>query len=225
MKHLKLTTLTAALVLGAGALAVGCATTAPGPSAAQADALTQQIVKTSFHDKGIVKVAAAFDNGDETIQACNAADVAGKPLAPEVAKRLEEANLKTIKWPANGQFLGDWKEGEKIAQSGRGMTWTDQAGAVNGGNCYNCHQIDKKEISFGTIGPSLYNYGKLRGVADPASPASKAVVEYTWGKIWNSKAYNACSNMPRFGHLGLLDQKQMAHLMALLLDPRSPVNQ
>ena len=175
--------------------------------------------------KGIVKVAAAFDNGDETIQACNAADVAGKPLAPEVAKRLEEANLKTIKWPANGQFLGDWKEGEKIAQSGRGMTWTDQAGAANGGNCYNCHQIDKKEISFGTIGPSLYNYGKLRGVADPASPASKAVVEYTWGKIWNSKAYNACSNMPRAGHKGILTEDQVRHIVALLLDPKSPVNQ
>ena len=37
------------------------------------------------------------------------------------------------------------------------MTWTDAAAATkaNGGNCYNCHQIDKEEISFGTIGPSL----------------------------------------------------------------------
>ena len=60
--------------------------------------------------------------------------------------------------------------------------------------------MSKAEISFGTIGPSLYNYGKLRGVQDPADPASAPIVEYTWGKIWNAKAYNACSEMPRFGH-------------------------
>jgi sulfur-oxidizing protein SoxX len=96
------------------------------------------------------------------------------------------------------QVPGRLEEGEKLAQSGRGLTWTDdRQDTANGGNCYNCHQIDKKEISFGTIGPSLYNYGKMRGVTDPNSPASKAIVEYTWGKIWNAKAYNACSNMPR----------------------------
>ena len=107
------------------------------------------------------------------------------------------------------------------------MTWTDPSAApkANGGNCYNCHQIDKKEISFGTIGPSLYNYGKLRGVSDPADPASAPIVQYTWGKLWNAKAYNACSNMPRFGHTGLLDEEQLRDVMALLLDPKSPVNQ
>ena len=44
-------------------------------------------------------------------------------------------------------------------------------------------------------------------------------------KIWNGKTFNACSNMPRFGHMGLLDEKQIANVMALLLDPKSPVNQ
>jgi len=82
----------------------------------------------------------------------------------------------------------------------------------------------KEEISFGTIGPSLYNYGKIRGVADPSSAAAKPVVEYTWGKIWNAKAYNACSNMPRSGHMGNLSENQIRHIMALLLDPQSPVN-
>jgi sulfur-oxidizing protein SoxX len=107
------------------------------------------------------------------------------------------------------------------------MTWSEASTAtsLNGGNCYNCHQVSKTEISFGTIGPSLYNYGKLRGVADPADASAKAVVEYTWGKLYNAKAYNACSGMPRFGHAGLLDETQLKHLMALLLDPKSPVNQ
>ena len=114
---------------------------------------------------------------------------------------------------------------EKVAQSGRGLTWTDAANTVNGGNCYNCHQISKEEISFGTIGPSLYNYGKIRGVTDPNSPESKPIVEYTWGKIWNSKAYNACSNMPRAGHMGILNETQVRDIVGLLLDPKSPVNQ
>lgn len=116
------------------------------------------------------------------------------------------------------KFLGIGKRA-KIAQSGRGLTWSDDAKVVNGGNCYNCHQIDKKEISYGTIGPSLWNYGKLRGVTDPNSPAAKAIVEYTWGKIYNSKAYNACSNMPRAGHKGILTEDQIRHVVALLLDP------
>ena len=207
-------------LLAAAVIIAGCAA---APSSADLDRLTADIVKASFRGQGIVK-ASVLDT-DETNRACSAADVAGKPLDEKTALALQAANFKTIKWPANGKFLGSWQAGEKLAQSGRGLTWTDKADTPNGGNCYNCHQIDKKEISFGTIGPSLYNFGKLRGVADPASPASKAMVEYTWGKIWNAKAYNACSNMPRAGHMGILNEDQVRHLVALLLDPKSPVNQ
>jgi sulfur-oxidizing protein SoxX len=213
--QLVLASLTAALV------AAGCAS---GPSVAELDALTDKIVKSSFRDQGQAKVERITAT-DETNIACSAADVAGKPLDEKTAKRIEEANFKTIKWPSDGKFLGDWKQGERIAQSGRGKTWSDKADAVNGGNCYNCHQMDKKEISYGTLGPSLYNFGKLRGVSNPDDPASKAIVEYTWGKIWNSKAYSACSNMPRAGHMGVLTEDQVRHIVALLLDPKSPVNQ
>ena len=216
------TSIVIAAALAVGAVLVGCASRMGGASA-DADQVAAEMVKAGFRDQGIAKVDRVT-NIDETLKLCNAADVAGKPLAPEVAKRIEADNLKTVKWPGDGKFLGDWKEGEKIAQSGRGQTWTDAANTVNGGNCYNCHQIAKDEISFGTIGPSLYHYGKLRGVTDPASPAAKPIVEYTWGKIWNAKAYNACSNMPRSGHMGNLTEGQVRDIMALLLDPASPVN-
>lgn len=202
-------------------LLAGCAATVP--SGPDLDKLTLEIVKASFRDQGQAKVDRLVQ--DDANRECSAADVAGKPIDEKLGKSIEEANFKTIKWPTDGKFLGDWKEGEKIAQSGRGLTWTDPAGSENGGNCYNCHQIDKKEISYGTIGPSLYNYGKLRGVVDPASPDSKGMLEYTWGKIWNSKAFNACSNMPRAGHAGILNETQVRHIVALLLDPKSPVNQ
>jgi len=202
------------------AIVAGCAAVPSGP---ELDKLTADIVRASFRDQGTVKVDRLVQ--DETNRECSAADVAGKPIDEKVGKAIEAANLKTIKWPSDGKFLGDWKQGESIAQSGRGQTWTDTAQTVNGGNCYNCHQMDKKEISFGTIGPSLLNYGKIRGVTDPNSAASKAIVEYTWGKIYNAKAYNACSNMPRAGHMGVLNEQQIKHVMALLLDPASPVNQ
>ncbi|HQS60540.1 sulfur oxidation c-type cytochrome SoxX [Polynucleobacter sp. es-EL-1] len=136
---------------------------------------------------------------------------------PKTREKIQKENMATIKQPSDGKYLGDWKSGEKIAQSGRGATWSDKAGSVNGGGCYNCHQINIKEVSYGNIGPSLWNYGKLRGY-------SKEVVEYTWNRINNSKAYNVCSNMPRFGHFKLLTEKQMQDVMALLLDPESPVN-
>lgn len=208
-------------VLAVSALLAGCATT---DATLSLDDLTTKIVKASFRDQGIVK-ASVLDTIDETNRACAEADVAGKPLAPERAKAIEALNFKTIQWPIDGKYIGDWKKGEALAQSGRGLTWTDAANTPNGGNCYNCHRLDPKEISFGTIGPSLYQYGKLRGVTDPNSAAAKPIVEYTWGKIWNSKAYNACSNMPRAGHAGIVTPAQVADLMALLLDPKSPVNQ
>ncbi|MFO0105700.1 MAG: sulfur oxidation c-type cytochrome SoxX, partial [Burkholderiales bacterium] len=164
--QLVLASLTAALV------AAGCAS---GPSVAELNELTDKIVKASFRDQSHVKVERITAT-DETNRVCSDADVAGKPLDEKTAKRIEEANLKAIKWPSDGKFIGDWKQGEVIAQSGRGLTWTDSATAVNGGNCYNCHQMDKKEISYGTLGPSLYNYGKIRGVSNPDDPASKAIV-------------------------------------------------
>jgi len=206
-------------LIGAATLAV--ASCASAPSSQELDRLALATIKSSFRDQGIAKV----DRLEQDLgQAACSSD---QPPAESVAKQIEAQSLATIQWPAGGQYLGDWREGEKLAQNGRGMTWTDASAdpGVNGGNCYNCHQLSKQEISFGTIGPSLYNYGKIRGVQDPADPASAAVVQYTWGKIWNSKAYAACSNMPRFGHAHLLGETQIRHLMALLLDPKSPVNQ
>ncbi|MGS5085898.1 sulfur oxidation c-type cytochrome SoxX [Hydrogenophaga sp. A37] len=214
------TTMTHTLLSLTALLLAGCTSS---PSGADYDKLTADAMKASFQDRGIATVDRLQQ--DEANRLCSAADVAGKPLDEKTTKAIEAAALKTIKMPSDGKFLGDWKEGEKIAQSGRGLTWTDKAGDANGGNCYNCHQMDKKEISFGNLGPSLYHYGKLRGVSDPASAAAKPIVDYTWGKLWNSRAYNACSQMPRVGHKGILTEQQIQHVMALLLDPKSPVNQ
>jgi sulfur-oxidizing protein SoxX len=140
-----------------------------------------------------------------------------KPPTKAEMARIEAAQLKTIRYPADGQYFGKWQEGEKIAVNGRGLTWTDKTPHNNGGGCYNCHQMSHHEVSYGTIGPSLLEYGKVRGNAED-------VVKYTWGKIYNAKAFNACSNMPRNGDAEILTEQQMKHLMAFLFDPASPVN-
>ncbi len=208
---------TQTVLLAATVLLASCAT---APSQQDVAEATQKVLKSSFRDQGIAKTS--WLDQDASNKACSEAQ--GAALDEKLAKAIEEANLKTVKMPSDGKFIGDWKEGEKIAQNGRGMTWSDPAGSANGGSCYNCHQISKEELSFGSIGPSLYNYGKLRGVSNPAAADSKPIVDYTWGKLWNAKAYNACSGMPRFGHAGILNEAQLRHVMALLLDPQSPVN-
>jgi len=191
------------------------------PTAQDIDLATSQAMKSSFRDQGNAKLDRL--TLDASNQACSESE--GAALEDKLGKAIEEANLKTVKFPADGKLIGNWAEGERVAQSGRGLTWTDSATAANGGSCYNCHQISKTELSYGSIGPSLYNYGKLRGVTDPTAVASKPIVDYTWGKLWNSKAYNACSGMPRFGHANILTEQQIKDVMALLLDPKSPVNQ
>jgi sulfur-oxidizing protein SoxX len=135
----------------------------------------------------------------------------------ELAKTLEADQMKTIAFP-EGSLIGDWKRGEAIAQSGRGLTWTDKAGEPGGGSCYNCHELSPREQSFGTLGPSLRGFGKTRG-------NSAEIQRYVYGKIYNAKAYNLCSQMPRLGTSGTLSPQQIKDLVALLLDPASPVNE
>ncbi len=202
------------------ALLAACA--APLPSSAELDKLTQDIVARSFRAQGQAKMDRLSPDEDNSL--CAESDRTGVALDAKTLQAIEARNMQTIKPPSDGKYLGDFKEGERVAQSGAGKTWTDAENSVSGGNCYNCHQISKEELSYGTLGPSLYNYGKIRGVTDANSSAAKPIVEYTWGKLQNARAYNACSSMPRFGHKGILTEKQIKDVMALLLDPASPVN-
>jgi sulfur-oxidizing protein SoxX len=184
------------------------------PSDEEISARTSAALKASFKPAG----QAGLDrlDQDDTQRACSAA--AGKAPARDLASKIEAANLSTIRYPADGKLLGDWKNGEKIAQEGRGKQFSDDPKGPVGANCYACHQLSKSELSFGTIGPSLYQYGKSRS-------NSVEVQRYTYGKIFNSEAFVACSNMPRFGYKGILTEQQIKDVTALLLDPASPVNQ
>ena len=202
------------VTLLAAAAVAGCAQLATGSGNANANADALAMMKAAFKSQGPVTVEAVL-NQDQAQKLCSKY---AEGLPKDVARQIEEAELKAIKPPSDGKYLGDWKGGEVVAQNGVGMQFSDKVGGTNGGNCYACHQLAAKEISYGNIGPSLYRYGKLRGNSD-------AIVQYTWGKVYDAQAYSACSNMPRFGHNKVLTEQQMKDVVALLLDPASPVNQ
>ena len=190
----------------------GCAGMTAQPDPYDAEALA--MLKASFHDQGQAKLDRL--DQDDVQKLCT--EYAARPLPRDVASRIEAEQLKLVKLPADGELLGDWKAGERIAQTGVGMQYSDDPATPNGGNCYACHQLTKAEVAYGTIGPSLYNFGKQRGF----TPEMR---KYAYSKVYNSEAFAACSNMPRFGHKGILTEKQVKDVTALLMDPQSPVNQ
>jgi sulfur-oxidizing protein SoxX len=191
-----------------GIMAGGCATPI---SDTESDRLAFEALKSSFEAQGQAGVDRL--NQDEVQAACS--KYRNRP-PPELAETIQKSQLAAIKYP--DKLMGDWHAGERIAQSGRGMTFTDDPASPAGGNCYACHQLAPRELAFGTIGPSLSHYGKVRG-------AGEAMQRRTFGKIYNSNAYFACSGMPRFGHNHILTSEQIADVVDFLLNPESPVNQ
>src|SRR3954454_12661950 len=172
----------------------------------------QKVMQRDFHARGQAGMDRVVQDGVQRL--CT--ESRDRPPA-ELAKALEADQMKTVVFP-QGSLIGDWKRGESIAQSGRGMTWNDKPGEPAGGSCYNCHELSAGELSHGTIRPSLRGFGKKRGADADAQ-------RYAYGKIYNAKAYNLCTQMPRFGASGTLTPEQIKDLVALLLDPASPVNQ
>jgi sulfur-oxidizing protein SoxX len=153
--------------------------------------------------------------GDDTMQVCS--DLRDAPSG-ELARAIAARESATIQYPADGKLTGDWKRGEQLAQSGYGLRFTDYpATRANGGNCYACHQLTKQEVSYGTVGPSLLEYGKIRRFSEMETKAA-------YEKIYNSHATFPCSLMPRFGANGVLTIEQIKDIVALLMSPESPVN-
>jgi len=222
-------------------------------SGTDAEYLNESYLKLSFGSSGIATMDRLKQDKTQAIcsQSAYEATRLGMPLVSKntsnsdlLLESLRETNKALIFTPSDLVYFGDYARGEAIAQDGRGKTWTDSVDQLSGGNCYNCHQLSKKELSYGTLGPSLYGYGKSRGVTSQAiydelkkNPKESPLVQYTWGMLVNSKAYNLCTVMPRFGVAfeslkgfdqsgtkAILNERQLQDLMALLLDPNSPVN-
>jgi L-cysteine S-thiosulfotransferase len=152
---------------------------------------------------------------DETQKMCSQYRNAPPKAVADAIMARERA---TIVYPADGKLMGDWKNGQQLAQSGYGGRFTDYPPrAESGGNCYACHQLDAKELSYGTLGPSLLEYGKNRKFA-------AAEVKAVYERIYNPQAAIPCANMPRLGASRFLSVEQIKDLVALVMSPESPVN-
>jgi L-cysteine S-thiosulfotransferase len=187
-------------------LAIGIAPTAVSEDLAA-------VIQASFSDRGQATLLRLEQ--DPLQQHCS--QPRDQPVDNEIAMALRQQRLDAVVFPADGDFLGDWLRGATVAASGRGLQFNDDPSIANGGNCYACHQLAPSEVAYGTLGPSLTQYG-LRGQSD-------AMLRYTWTKLWDTHAFNLCSHMPRFGAQKILDEQQLKDVMAFLLDPNSSVNQ
>ena len=85
----------------------------PRPAPSDLDEISA-VLKRDFRSRGQATMERV--QLDEVQRLCNLHT--DNPPA-EVAKRVEDAQLKAIQFPS-GSLMGDWKNGEKIAQSGRG---------------------------------------------------------------------------------------------------------
>lgn len=201
-----------ALIVSVGIVAITTGAGAQTPPKAADTAKVDAYIKSTF-GKAPPEWQARIEP-DETLKVCNRYHNDVPPAEAEKITAREEAR---VVYPADGKFLGNWKEGAKIANNGRGGQFSDGPEVASGGNCYACHQMEKAEVSFGTLGPSLTNYGRDRKYdADE--------IKRAFTKVYDSQAVVACSNMPRFGVNKVLSEQQIKDVLAFLFDPESPVN-
>ncbi len=191
----------------------GCASSGTPPDL---QALADQTFKASFLP-GPGQDLTRLEQ-DQTQIDCSVSKAAPSETMSETIKARE---AKTIVYPADGKLMGDWKAGAKVFNDGFayriGSFIPNKPDAVRAGNCYACHQGEAKEAAYGNMGSTLLHWGKIRGQSEP-------IVKYTYDKIYNAKAFNACSAMPRLGHKQILSPKQITDLVAYLVSPDSPIN-
>ena len=194
-------------------IAAGCVTY---PDQATTRQITEKMVSESFTAPAPALLKRLAQ--DKSQQICS--KIGGDKLTQEESAEVVKLARESIKFPASGKLVGDWKVGDKLAHDGGGDRI--QRGQLekrkdNGGLCQNCHALEPGELNVGNVGPPLTGYGLQRG-------NSEAIAKYTYEKIYNAWTYFPCSNMPRLGATGHLTPEQITHMVAYLIDPQSPVN-
>ena len=213
--------------IAAIAITAGCASTDASDSTKHEytkmspEALAEHLIATGFRmDMPTQEGGTVADRHvqDDVQKICSAAR--NRPNAEQVGKIMADARA-SIQYPEGGIQLGDWRRGRDLSWSGFGFRVghnnDDHSTRDVGGNCYNCHAMGPDRQG-GNLGPSLTGYGKLRNY-------NEASLRFAYEVMYNAHAYFPCSQMPRMGANGLLDQQSMADILAYLFDPESPVNQ
>ena len=196
-----------------GALVIAGCATYPDPQS------TRQAAEKMVRDGFVANPSFAKRlEQDRSQQICS--KIGDAKLTQEEAAEVVKLARASIRYPASGQLVGDWKRGDKLAHDGAGDRIRNgklEKRKENGALCQNCHALAPGEINVGNVGPSLTGYGVQRG-------NSEAIAKLTYERIYNAWAYAPCSNMPRLGANGHLTPEQITHMVAYLLDPASPIN-
>jgi len=194
-------------------IALGCASM---PDAQTVRELGEKMVAGSY--PGMPESLTQRTVQDRAQQVCS--KIGDATLTQQESAEVVALARASMKYPASGKLVGDWKIGARLAYSGAGQRIRDgkiETAKENGALCSNCHALDPKEVNVGNFGPSLTGYGAQRGNSD-------AIAKLTYERIYNAWAYSPCSNMPRLGAGGQLTPEQITHVVAYLIDPQSPVN-
>src|SRR6266853_6435394 len=114
-----------------GIWVAGCATR---PSDSEAERAVAEMMKASFKARGQATVDRLSQDDAQVLCSKHAGE-----LPKDVSDGIEKAQQATLRYPSSGKLRGDWREGERIAQSGVGKQFTDEPTRPAGGSCYNCH--------------------------------------------------------------------------------------
>jgi len=211
---MRIATWTAWAVLGVPLLlAPGCASF---PDAQVTRALGEKMIAESY--PGMPESLTRRSVQDPAQRICS--KMGKEKLTQQEAAEVVRLSRESIRYPASGKLVGDWRTGARLAYAGQGgriVGGKTEKAKENGALCSNCHALAPGEVNVGNIGPSLTGYGAQRG-------NSEAVAKLTYERIYNAWAYSPCSNMPRLGANGHLTPEQIAQVVAYLVDPQSPVN-
>jgi L-cysteine S-thiosulfotransferase len=174
------------------------------------------VIKASFRDQGIAKVDRL--NQDLGQSACSTDTAPPDAVVAAIEKEaLDEASA--------GQPTTSWATGagERIAQSGRGMTWTDRSAATAGQRRQLLQLPPDRRPRSRTARSARACTTTARTAASPDRPtrSPRVIVEYTWGKLWNARLQRLLEHAPLRPRRPAR-REQLRHLMALLLDPRRP---
>lgn len=163
-------------------------------------------------------VTPAALHQDQAHRVCSAHASGG---ADELVVRLMQREWSRIVYPRDGDYLGDWRRGERLVRAdGTADTHAPDPASetLRGGACMGCHALGGRSPPLvAASGPPLDQYGRLRGFGE-AEP------KLLYERLWNAQALTPCSVMPRFGANGVLTPAQIKDIIAFLLAPDSPLN-
>src|SRR6266568_3023622 len=98
-------------------IVAACVTPLPD---SEAPRRAEEVFRQSFAH-GDRQMAASVEQQDEVQLLCS--KYRNEP-PKDVAERIEKSQTATIRYPASGKLMGDWRQGERIAQDGYGLRFT-----------------------------------------------------------------------------------------------------